>query len=195
MKLVKDKNAQLHTLEGLSAAILMLATLFFVTQGTTYITPQTEMSLDVQLMQFGHDALIVLDSEDPEDDILLKKYVLGWNGTEASFINPVPNSIDVNSSQFGTNGDNDLNHSLHELLPNNVVYNVDFVFYNETTQELNTSHIIMNGAPMDNSVGVSQLVTLHYNDLNDAPPYSVWNDIINTYELQVVEVRLILWFA
>jgi len=195
MKFIKDESGQLHTLEGLSAAVLMLATIFIVTQGTTYITPQTELSLDVQLMQLGHDALLVLDFEYPLDDILLKKYVLNWTGTEANISSTAPDSIDVNSTQFGINGKNDLDHCLDELLPNHVIYNVDFVYFNDTTQMLNTSHIIMNGAPVDNSVSVSQLVTLHRNDLNDAPPYSYWNGTIDESDVEVVEVRLILWYA
>ena len=191
MKLLKDERGQLHTIEGLAAALLMISTLFFVTQGVTVITPQTGLSLDVQLMQSGADALMVLDTEDPKDDILLKKYVAAWNGTEATITYPVPESIDVNSSYFGNASGNGLNHTLSVLLPEDVVYNVDFVYLNGSF--MNTSHVIMKGYPPDDSIAVSQLVTLHHNEykykLSD-----YWKDQIpDETDAKVVEVRLILW--
>ena len=185
MKLIEDERGQLHTIEGLAAALLMIVTIFFVTQGVTVITPQTELSLSAQLKQLGADALTVLDTEDPIDGILLKKYVAAWDGTEATIGNPPPESIDVNSSQFGSNGGNDLNHSLYLLLPKDVLYNVDFVYKNGSS--MNTSHVIMKGFPPDDSIAVSQLVTLHRIDDNIRSPQ------LNTTELKVVGVRLILW--
>jgi len=191
MKMINDERGQLHTIEGLAAALLMISTVFFVTQGVTVITPQTGLSLDVQLKQSGADALMVLDTEDPIDGILLKKYVAAWNGTEANITYPVPDSIDVNSSHFGDDGKNDLNHTLSVLLPEDVVYNVDFVYMNGSF--MNTSHVIMKGYPPDDSIAVSKLVTLHQNEykykLSD-----YWKDRIpDETDVEVVEVRLILW--
>jgi len=48
MKLLKDEEGQLHTIEGLAAALLMISTLFFVTQGVTVITPQTVLEMLVE---------------------------------------------------------------------------------------------------------------------------------------------------
>lgn len=191
-KLLKDEKGQLHTIEGLAAALLMISTLFFVTQGVTVITPQTGLSLDVQLKQSGSDALMVLDTEDPKDGILLKKYVAAWNGTEATITKPVPKSIDVNSSYFGNANGNGLNHTLYELLPEDVVYNVDFVYKNGSF--MNTSHVIMKGFPPDDSIAVSQLVTLHHNETDYELSEAYWNNTIpGETDAKVVEVRLILW--
>ncbi|MCK4476079.1 MAG: hypothetical protein KAU16_05065 [Methanophagales archaeon] len=198
MKLLKDERGQLHTIEGLAAAVLMITTVFFVTQGVTVITPQTGLSLDAQLKQSGSDALMVLDTEDPKDGILLKKYVAAWNGTEATVDNPVPKSIDVNSFQFGYAGGNGLNHTLSELLQEDVMYNVDFVYKNGSF--MNTSHVIMKGFPPDDSIAVSRLVTLHRNELK----YEL-SELLSNYwkaripddetDVKVVEVRLILWYV
>jgi hypothetical protein len=196
MKLIIDERGQLHTIEGLAAAVLMIATIFFVTQGVMVITPQTELSLDVQLKQLGSDALTILDADDPRDDILLKKYVAAWDGTEANITYPVPDSIVVNSHQFGSDGKNDLNHSLYLLLnqtQRDVLYNVDFVYKNgsSSNNDLNTSHVIMKGYPPDNSIAVSRLVTLHRGDTIVSPQLTVEEDL----DLKVVEVRLILWWV
>ena len=193
MKLLEDEKGQLHTIEGLAAALLMISTVFFVTQGVTVITPQTGLSLDVQLKQSGADALMVLDTEDPEDDILLKKYVAAWDGTKkANITYPVPKSIDVNSSYFGNASGNGLNHTLSVLLPEDVVYNVDFVYLNGSF--MNTSHVIMKGYPPDDSIAVSQLVTLHHNETDYKLSEAYWNNtILGETDAKVVEVRLILW--
>jgi len=193
MKLLEDEKGQLHTIEGLAAALLMISTVFFVTQGVTVITPQTGLSLDVQLKQSGADALMVLDTEDPEDDILLKKYVAAWDGTKkANITYPVPKSIDVNSSYFGNASGNGLNHTLYVLLPEDVVYNVDFVYLNGSF--MNTSHVIMKGYPPDDSIAVSQLVTLHHNETDYKLSEAYWNNtILGETDAKVVEVRLILW--
>ena len=192
MKMIKDERGQLHTIEGLAAALLMISTVFFVTQGVTVITPQTGLSLDVQLKQSGADALTVLDTEDPIDGILLKKYVAAWNGTEANITYPVPDSIDVNSDQFKNAGGNGLNDSLYEILPEDVVYNVDFVYMNGSF--MNTSHVIMKGYPPDDSIAVSKLVTLHYNETDYELSEAYWNTtILGETDAKVVEVRLILW--
>jgi hypothetical protein len=189
-KLLKDERGQLHTIEGLSAAVLMIATIFFVTQGVMVITPQTGLSLSAQLKQLGSDALTVLDTEDPIDDILLKKYVAAWNGTEANITHPVPQSIEVNSFQFGSDSGNDLNHSLSMLLPEDVLYNVDFVYVNGSS--MNTSHVILKGFPPDDSIAVSQMVTLHHNESNyDLSDH--WKGQIT--DAKVVGVRLILWWV
>ena len=194
MKMINDERGQLHTIEGLAAALLMISTLFFVTQGVTVITPQTGLSLDVQLKQSGADALMVLDTEDPIDGILLKKYVAAWNGTEATIINPVPKSIDVNSDQFKNAGGNGLNDSLYVLLPEDVVYNVDFVYTNGSNNDLNTSHVIMKGYPPDDSIAVSKLVTLHRNETDYELSKAYWNNTITeATDAKVVDVRLILW--
>ena len=174
MKLIKDERGQLHTIEGLAAAVLMIATIFFVTQGVMVITPQTELSLDVQLKQLGSDALTILDADDPLDGILLKKYVAAWNGTEA----------------------NDLNHSLYLLLnqtQRDVLYNVDFVYMNGSF--MNTSHVIMKGYPPDNSIAVSRLVTLHRDELKYKLSDYWEGQITGETDVKVVEVRLILWWV
>ena len=192
MKLINDERGQLHTIEGLAAAVLMITTIYFVTQGVMVITPQTGLSLDVQLKQLGSDALMVLDADDPRDGILLKRYVAAWNGTEANITHPVPDSIDVNSHQFGSDGMNDLNHSLYLLLnqtQRDVLYNVDFVYKNGSF--MNTSHVILKGFPPDDSIAVSRLVTLHSGDTIVSPQLNTVEDL----DLKVVEVRLILWWV
>jgi len=72
------------------------------------------------------------------------------------------------------------------------VYNVDFVFWDNN--DLNTSHVIMKGYPPDDSIAVSQLVTLHRNETDYGLSEAYWNNtILDETDAKVVEVRLILW--
>lgn len=58
--MVKD-NAQLYTIEGVAASILILLTTYFVLSSTTLLTPGDTHISDLQLTQLGNDALSIMD--------------------------------------------------------------------------------------------------------------------------------------
>ena len=165
---MKDESAQMNTIEGVSAAVLMVITLFFATQ-ISVITPQTEMVLDTQLRQLGNDALCVLDTEVITNNYttnytLLEKYVANWSADE-------------------------LNSDLDMLIPDNIMYNLDFVHL-EQNLTINRSRVITSGAPVDDSIVVSRLVSLHSDDNIS----SRWNQTIAPNDIKMVDVRLTLWY-
>jgi|GEM_PF-4394017 len=165
---MKNESAQMNTIEGVSAAVLMMITLFFVTQ-SSIITPQTEMVLDTQLKQLGNDALRVLDSEEitnnyTTNNTMLEMYVANWSA-------------------------DDLDSDLDMLLTDNIMYNLDFVHL-ETDLNMNRSRVITSGAPVENSVVVSRLVSLH----SDDDVSTRWNLTIAPTDVKVVDVRLTLWY-
>ena len=86
-----DNRAQLHTLEGFAAALLMVGTVYLVVSAVTLSVPQTELHVDAQLKAYGQDALNVLDTSlPPENNVsyyssVLKNAVVGWmNGVEGA---------------------------------------------------------------------------------------------------------------
>ncbi|MDY6959057.1 MAG: hypothetical protein SVK08_07840 [Halobacteriota archaeon] len=165
---MKDESAQMNTIEGVSAAVLMVITLFFATQ-ISVITPQTEMVLDTQLRQLGNDALGVLDTEVITNNYtanytLLEKYVANWSADK-------------------------LNSDLDMLIPDNIMYNLDFVHL-EQNLTTNRSRVITSGAPVDDSIVVSRLVSLHSDDNIS----SRWNRTIDPNGIKMVDVRLTLWY-
>ena len=165
---MKNESAQMNTIEGVSAAVLMVITLFFVTQ-SSIITPQTEMVLDTQLKQLGNDALRVLDSEEitnnyAANNTMLEMYVANWSA-------------------------DDLDSDLDMLLTDNIMYNLDFVHL-EADHSMNRSRVITRGAPVENSVVVSRLVSLHSDDSISTR----WNLTIAPTDVKVVDVRLTLWY-
>lgn len=57
-----NNNAQLYTIEGISAAILMVVTAYLVISTSSVFTPQETHITDMQLEQIGHDSLLVLNT-------------------------------------------------------------------------------------------------------------------------------------
>ncbi|OFV68620.1 MAG: hypothetical protein SCAL_000296 [Candidatus Syntrophoarchaeum caldarius] len=183
---LSDESGQLHTIEGLAAAGIMIATLFAVMEGAVIITPQTGLALDANLKQIGDDALAVLDAYDPFDGIILKHYVAVWNNT-------TNNEIIYDTITFGKGGQNALNTSLNNLLPDDILFNVDFVYVNHSNQsDITVCRVIDNGEPGTDAVVSRRLVTLFANESDyTLSPY--WNSTVSVNDPQVVEVRLTLW--
>lgn len=184
--MLKDDFAQLHTIEGLAAAGIMIATLFAVMEGAVIITPQTGLALDANLKQIGDDALTVLDAYDPIDQIPLKQYVASWNNTTAGIES-------TNTTRFGGSAGYGLNKSLNCLLPNDTLFDVDFLYVNHSNQsDITVCRVIDNGEPGTNAVVSRRLVTLFANESDyTLSPY--WNSTVSVNDPQVVEVRLTLW--
>ncbi|MCK4652303.1 MAG: FG-GAP repeat protein [Methanosarcinales archaeon] len=63
--MLRDNRAQLQTLEGFAAALLMVGTVYLVVSAVTLSVPQTELHLDAQLKTYGRDALAILDAQMP----------------------------------------------------------------------------------------------------------------------------------
>lgn len=167
-----NEEAQIHTIEGLAAATLITMTVLLITQSTVIITPQTELSMGVQLQQMASDALTVLDVA-PATAIQynLTECVAGWNMSEAT---PQTGSLQT------------LDTELSKLLPD-TPYNVDFAYVENNN--LTVKHVIIHGAPTDNSVTARRLVTLYNSTVADAG--GAWS--IQEGELLLVEVRLTAW--
>ncbi|MEI6293889.1 MAG: hypothetical protein WCP36_09400 [Methanomicrobiales archaeon] len=59
-----NNSGQLYTIEGLSAAILMIVTAYIILSTTTLFTPGEAHVVDLQLEQLGNDALAMMDTPD-----------------------------------------------------------------------------------------------------------------------------------
>jgi len=168
-----NDKAQIHTLEGFFAATLMVLTIMLITRSAVIITPQSELAMDVQLKQTADDALAILDIA-PETALQynLTELVAGWDNVSATSQN---NSLHA------------LEFELGEQL-NNTMYNVDFA-YVENGDTVTVRHVIIHGAPVENSVVATRPVTLY----NSTVVQQKGNWSISPNDLKVVEVRLIAW--
>ena len=188
MKLIHSTNAQVNTIEGLAAALLMIFAILFVSKSAAITMPQSGEFLNSQLQLYGHDALVILDQEDYKSNSQLKKYVAGWDGVEAGPLNPVSPSLEG------------FDQSLRKIMPDNVLYNVDLVYaYDGYVIE---KPVIYHGIPPDNSIRVFQLVTLYdeYSTMSSDIKIHENNNIPDTDHKEsllynIVQVRCTLWYA
>jgi len=56
------EEGQLYTIEGITAAILMVLTAYFILNSTSILTPGDTHISDMQLEQLGNDALKMMDT-------------------------------------------------------------------------------------------------------------------------------------
>lgn len=57
-------DAQMYTIEGVAAGVLMLVTVYLVISSTNMFTPGDSHITDMQLEQIGNDALAMMDTPD-----------------------------------------------------------------------------------------------------------------------------------
>jgi len=62
------EEGQLYTIEGITAAILMVLTAYFILNSTSILTPGDTHISDMQLEQLGNDALKMMDTANSFDD-------------------------------------------------------------------------------------------------------------------------------
>lgn len=169
-----NETAQMHTLEGFVAAGVILMIVMLISENTMIITPQCELSVDVQLQQTATDVLNVLDIA-PDSalqyNLNLTEHVAGYNLSE-----PIPQNNSLKS----------LDIEINNLL-GDIMYNVDFVYIDNST--ITNKHVIIHGAPIENSMSASRLITLYNETVMQTG--GTWN--ISSNNVQVVEVRLIIW--
>lgn len=167
-----NDKAQLHTLEGLSAAFMITMTVLTITQSTMIVTPQNELAVSVQLEQLSSDSLAILDTaKHGSVQYNLTECVASWDMTEAT---------------YPTNNLEELDTALSYLLPE-VLYNVDLAYFEN--DDLKVQKVIIKGPPEDNAVVVRRFVTLTSESVSAMG--GGWN--LADDELRVIEVRMTSW--
>ena len=131
-----DCHAQLQTLEGFAAALLMVGTVYLVVSAVTLSVPQTELHVDAQLKTYGRDALAILDAPMPPagdgtyHTSSLKNSVVDWmNGVagatsfKTEVFTPKDSSGNTTSHRFfsRTQSGCNYNHTFEVLIPNNTM--------------------------------------------------------------------------
>lgn len=189
--MIKNENAQLYTVEGIAAGIMMLIVVIFVIKAAPLSSSTSSSSnkdVEAQLEILGQDILTTLDFK-PEDSSKshLKDFVVGW-GDNITYGNPCtasPPSINYTCN------------ALQEALGDDgIAYNVELKYENISTSSqsiISTSKVLMNGNPSDNAVIVSKKIILHDDDnINSNSPIQN-TDNSNSNYFNTVMVRLILW--
>ncbi len=193
-----DEKAQLHTLEGIAAATLLLTVIIYAIDATS-MTPLTSSTsnahVETELATLGQDILNTLDYADPGYDSKLKNDIKRWNGKV--YIWNGTAYMEKDNASFPQNklSNNDLAEILKAVLVRQAIaHNVELkylVLIDNITMPA-SSYLIYGGDPSDNAVIVSRRIVLHDGDINDTNnPIEDIDPATNLYN--IVDVKLILW--
>jgi hypothetical protein len=179
--MVNDR-AQIYTIEGITAGVIMLVTAYLVLSTTTLFTPGDAHITDMQIEQTGNDVLAVMDTPDNLHDNQPNTTTLSWLIQR--------NQPDLFGQRFSTA----LNSRPGTGSPDDKIKYIATVFYrNSTLAEPNQiqSYYFNKSADMtgrENSIRVTRLVIVNN---------SAENDPISSVPLeqrrQVVLLEVILW--
>jgi len=191
--MIREDKAQLYTIEGIVASILMLMVVIFVVRGaplTSNTASSSHKNVESQLETIGQDLLTILDvSTEEYPNSRLKQSIVDWDGTTFSNVTRPPSLVYISDA-------------LKEALGNaGIAYNLELRYFtppnaiNCTSKEgVSTRAILWNGKPSDNAVIVSKELIFHDDDKIKVGSIICDMDTnVNTQYYNNINVRLTLW--
>ncbi|MFB6282498.1 MAG: hypothetical protein ABEK59_00995 [Halobacteria archaeon] len=191
----RDDGGQVHTLEGVSAAVLIILTATFMVQSLA-ITPTSSSTaskeVETQMKVIGEDLLDKTYSTGG-----LREALLNWNGTGGNFVDAGTKGFYRGRGMPGKFGD-DLNQTYFQK---GIAYNIELTYRRSGTNDTATTTLVTNGEPTTNAVTVNRLIVLYDDDtltgsskqLGEAVDYPIENLDSPDLIFNVVEVRLTAW--
>lgn len=189
-----DRRAQLHTLEGVAAATIMLLVIVYAIDATS-MTPLTSSTANVhvetELRTMGQDILKTMDYAEPGYSSKLKYDILNWNGKE--YIWDGTMYLEKGNATPMNNLTSNLTEILNSTLGSNgIAHNVELTFLSENgTSFYPLTRMIYNGDPSNNAVIVSRKIVLQNSD-NPSSGVVPDADMLSSF-YNIVDVKLILW--
>ncbi|MFZ3384653.1 MAG: hypothetical protein WA144_12075 [Candidatus Methanoperedens sp.] len=190
-----DEKGQMHTLEGVAAATIMLLVIVYAIDATS-MTPLTSSTANVhvetELQVLGQDILGALDYAEPGYNSNLKNDVLVWSGKE--YIWNGTNYMEKGNAVDQGNLTNNLTKILKStLIVQGIAHSVELTYLTNNGTSLITQKMIYNGNPSDNAVIVSRKIIV-YNSDNPQNNINLLKDIDPSTDLyNIVDVKLVLW--
>ncbi|OPY27989.1 MAG: hypothetical protein A4E28_01765 [Methanocella sp. PtaU1.Bin125] len=188
-RLRNDDSGQIHTIEGIVSALVVLLALTYIIGSITFVSPQTEKTTVMKLSVKAQDIMNVLSVQDRPGNFTspLTRDIAEWDGGAAS------PTQEVNAGEPSIIA---LNARIRSLLPGKIMYNMNVSYIDEAASAaagrliFNDTYIIFQGDPQENSVMASKIVVLNSYDINGSANY--WSGISMTAP-KTVEVKLVLW--
>jgi hypothetical protein len=188
-----DDKAQMHTLEGVAAATIMLLVIIYAIDATS-MTPLTSSTANVhvetELQVLGQDILSALDYAEPGYNSKLKNDVTNWSGKEFVWSGTKYVENGNTSNSLSNNLTNILNAT---LVTQGIAHNVELTFLADNGTSFSSQKMIYNGDPSNNAVIVSRKIVLQNSDFNPSSDYPIKDIDPSTNLYNIVDVKLILW--
>lgn len=196
---IMDDKAQLHTLEGVAAATILILVITYVIDATS-MTPLTSSTSNVhmesELKAFGQDILNTMDYAEPGYSSKLRSDIANWDGKGYAW----------NGTGYvrkGLNGPgielkNNLTDALRQILISRSIQHdveITYVTISDNIISLQSINMINNGDPSNNAVKVSRKLVLHDGDINITKfPYNTIRDIDSSTDIyNIVDIEIVLW--
>jgi hypothetical protein len=190
-------SAQMHTLEAIIAAMIMVGIIIFAVQATS-LTPLTSSTanahIEAQLQSMGQDMLNTLSYSSYGEDSQLKEDIENWDGNEYVWNGSAYQIFDSENETLQ-------NSSLADVLlmvavPRGIAHNVHFGWVDENGI-LRDRRYIYNGEPSDNAVIISKKILLSDNDVGNTSTFYANTSIPDADSVtdfyNIVDVRMTLW--
>jgi hypothetical protein len=192
-----DEKAQLHTLEGVAAASIMLIVIIYAIDATS-MTPLTastsSVHVEAELRAMGQDIFNILDYAEPNYTSKLKMDIASWDGKE--YIWSGANYTVKGTTNVTGNLTNISELFYATLIKRGIAHNLDVVFLSRGSD--NTTYpvkvkFIFDGDPSNNAVIISRKIVLQNSDFIKGYSDSI-EDIDRSSNLyNIVDIRLTLW--
>lgn len=187
-----EDRGQIHTLEGFTAAFIVLFALLFTMQAIS-ITPTSSSTASQEVEQHNYKmAGDILDASKANGD--LRRAILNWDNESQEFSGSVPGVVYYGGISNRTPGG--FGDALDILREQGIAYNVEVVCRD------NSVSLARNGEPSLNAVTARTSVQLFdHNELSGGTELGEVEEILGGCEnvnedselYNVVEVRLVAW--
>ncbi len=193
-----DEKAQLHTLEGVAASVILLLVIIYAIDATS-MTPLTASTssthVEYELQTLGEDILNTLDYAEPGYNSKLKNDILTWNGMQYIW-NGTMYIENGNTSYASGNLSNNLTRLMIDTLVNHgIAHKVEVIYLitsNNITVPSPSDILIYAGSPSNNAVIVSRKIVLQ--DTDGIAPGNPIGDIDPSSNLyNIVDVKIVMW--
>ncbi len=197
-----DEKAQLHTLEGVAAATILLLVIIYAIDATS-MTPLTSSTSNVhvasELSVLGQDILNTLDYSEPGYNSKLKNDIIKWDGKQYLW-NGTTYMENSNASYLQNNLTNNLTQILNStLIKKGIAHRIELTYLirsNNVVVPSAPAVMISAGVPSDNAVIVSRKVVLQRSDIyviSSTNPMRAINSDFSSNLFNIVDIKMVLW--
>jgi hypothetical protein len=189
--------AQMHTIEAMMAAVIMVGIIVFTVQATS-LTPLTSSTanahIEAQLQAMGQDMLNILAYSAHGEDSDLKNEIKEWDGKAYVWDGEKYESIDSENNNLTNSSSASMLKFI--AMPRGIAHNIHFNWVDENGVTVSKPYIY-NGDPSDNAVIISKKVMLSDSNIEDKNAFYANTSIPDSDEItgfyNIVNVKLTLW--
>ncbi len=180
----KCESAQAFTLEGITAALLLLIVTYALFESSVVVSPIWSEYGNIQLKQKGYDVLRALDVHRTSLDQSKCPDLANVSKNSIQYM-----LIQLNRSNITVN--EEFENALNAMLDPSVKKRMEIYWINQSNNNTLENLVLINNTPIPDAVAVSRVIVLYPCEVT---PQSPFNESVDEDPL-AVEVRMVLWYV